>query len=141
MIRQLNAALAGHFGVPIVAISGDESAVVELTAIVPRAATAVVKQSIGFHAAATRTPEAAQAMIRDAVRAGIARRAEIQPYRVSGPYRLELGFKSYRAPEVLAYLPIVERTTAHSIRYTATSLLDVARFLAFIGTYSPEIDP
>lgn len=36
---------------------------------------------------------------------------------------------------------MVERTTAHSIRYTATSILDIARFLAFIGTFTPDIDP
>jgi D-amino peptidase len=136
-----NAALAGHFGVPIVAISGDESAVGELLRLVPRAAGAVVKQSIGFHAAASRTPAAAQAMIREAVRTGIARRSEIQPYRLQTPYRLDLGFKSYRAPEVLAYLPIVHRTTAHTIRYTADSILDIARFLSFLGAYSPEMDP
>ena len=136
-----NAALAGHFGVPVVAISGDESAVAELVAIAPGAASAVVKQSVGFHAAQTRTPAAAQAMIREAVRTGVARRSEVRPYRLQAPYRLDLGFKSYRASEVLAYLPIVQRTTAHSIRYASESILDVARFLSFLGAYSPEIDP
>lgn len=136
-----NAALAAHFGVPVVAISGDGAAVAELISIVPRAAGAVVKEAIGFHAAITRTPEAAQALIEDAVRTGLARRAEIQPFALSGPYRLDLSFKNYRAAEILGYLPIVERTDAHSIRYTATSILDIARFLAFIGTYAPDIDP
>jgi D-amino peptidase len=136
-----NAALAAHFGVPVVAISGDQAAVQELLDIVPRAAGAVVKQSIGFHAAETLTPEAAQAVIRDAVRTGIERRREIQPYRLAGPYRLELGFKNYRAAEILAYLPIVERTTSHSIRFTAPTVPDIARFLAFVGTYSPDITP
>ena len=107
----------------------------------PGAASAVVKQSLGFHAAQTRTPAAAQAMIREAVRTGVSRRAEIRPHRVPAPYRLDLTFKSYRAPEVLAYLPIVRRTTAHAIRYESASILDVARFLAFVGSYSPEIDP
>ncbi|HEY0929051.1 MAG TPA: M55 family metallopeptidase [Gemmatimonas sp.] len=136
-----NAALAGYYGVPVVAISGDEAAVAELVALSPRAATAVVKQSIGFHAAATRTPAAAQAMIREAVRAGVARRAEMTPHRVQAPVRLDLGFKSYRAPELLAYLPMVQRTTAHSIRYSAGSILDIARFLSFIGAYAPEVEP
>ena len=136
-----NAALAAHFGVPVVAISGDDAAVAELISIVPRAAGAVVKEAIGFHAAITRTPEAAQALIEEAVRTGLARRAEIQPFALNGPYRLDLSFKNYRAAEILGYLPIVERTDAHSIRYTATSILDIARFLAFIGTYAPDIDP
>jgi D-amino peptidase len=136
-----NAALAGHFGVPVVAISGDDAAVQELQAVIPQVAGAVVKTAIGFHAAETYTPAAAQALIREAVRTGVQRRQQIQPYRVASPYRLELGFKNYRAAEILAYLPIVERTGSHSIRYQATTMPDIARFLAFIGTYSPDIDP
>lgn len=136
-----NAALAGHFGVPVIAISGDDAAVRELREIVPGAAGAIVKEAIGFHAAATRTPEAAQTLIRDAVRTGLARRSDITPFTMAAPYRLEVTFKNYRAAEILGYLPIVERVTAHSIRYTASSLPDIARFLAFIGTYTPDIDP
>jgi D-amino peptidase len=136
-----NAALAGHFGVPVVAISGDDAAVQELQAVIPQVAGAVVKTAIGFHAAETYTPAAAQALIREAVRTGVQRRQQIQPYRVASPYRLELGFKNYRAAEILAYLPIVERTGSHNIRYQAPTMPDIARFLAFIGTYSPDIDP
>jgi D-amino peptidase len=136
-----NALVAGHFGVPVVAISGDDAAVAELLAIVPRAAGAIVKEAIGFHSATTLTPEAAQARIREAVRTGVARRAEIAPYRVASPYTLEVEFKHYRAAEILDYLPIVERPSSHRIRYRATTLPELARFLAFIGTYSPDIDP
>jgi D-amino peptidase len=136
-----NAALAGHYGVPVVAISGDDAAVAELLAIVPGAAGAVVKHAIGFHSATTRTPEAAQALIRDAVRAGVQRRNEIRPYTLSAPYRLDVHFKHYRAAEILGYLPIVERTTAHSILYRADSVPEIARFLAFIGSFSPDIEP
>jgi D-amino peptidase len=136
-----NAALAGHFGVPVIAIAGDDAAVAELLAIVPGAAGAVVKEAIGFHSAITLTPEAAQARIRDAVRTGLERRAQVQPYRVAGPYTLDIAFKNYRAAEVLAYLPIVERTTSHTIRYRAATVPELARFLAFIGTYAPDIDP
>lgn len=136
-----NTAIAGHFGVPVVAISGDNAAVAELLALVPGAAGAVVKEAIGFHAGITRTPEAAQQLIREAVRTGIERRASIRPARLAGPYQLEVSFKHYRAAELLAYLPVVERTSAHSIRYRSASLIDVARFLAFIGSYEPEITP
>jgi D-amino peptidase len=136
-----NAALAGHYGVPVVAITGDDAAVAELLAIVPGAAGAVVKHAIGFHSATTRTPDAAQAMIRDAVRDGIERRREIAPYAISAPYRLDVHFKHYRAAEILGYLPIVERTTSHSIRFRADRMPDIARFLAFIGAYNPDIDP
>jgi D-amino peptidase len=136
-----NAALAGHFGVPVVAISGDNAAVAELLAIVPNAEGAVVKEAINFHSAITMTPEAGQALIRDAVRRGVERRAEIRPYRVASPLALEVQFKHYRAAETLALLPIVERASTHRIRYTASSMPELARFIAFIGSYSPDIQP
>jgi D-amino peptidase len=136
-----NAWLAGSFGVPVVAISGDDAAVAELLDLVPNAAGAVVKEAIGFHAAATRTPEASQALIREAVRTGVAQRAQIRPLRWTAPVTLDLSFKHYRAAELLGYLPIVERTSTHSIRYQAATIAEVARFLAFIGGYEPDITP
>jgi len=137
----MNAAIAGHFGVPIVMISGDDAAVAELQAVVPGVEGAVVKRAIGFHAAATMTPEAARALIRDRVRAGIAKRAEIGPRRVQTPVRMELTFKNYRPAEILAYLPIVERAADRTIAYTAPTILDISRFLVFVGAFSADIDP
>jgi D-amino peptidase len=136
-----NAAVAGHFGVPVVMISGDDAAVAELQATVPGVRGAVVKRALGFHAAATMTPEAAQSMIRERAREAVQRRAEVRPYRVSSPVRLDLTFKNYRPAELLAWLPMVERPAARTIRYTAPTLVDVSRFLVFVGAYSPDIDP
>ena len=136
-----NAWLAGSFGVPVVAISGDDAAVAELLELVPNAGGAVVKEAIGFHAAATRTPEASQALIREAVRVGLSRRAQIEPLRWTAPVVLEVAFKHYRAAELLGYLPIVERTSAHSIRYRAPTMSQVAEFLAFISSYEPDLTP
>jgi D-amino peptidase len=137
----MNAAIAGHFGVPVVMVSGDDAAVGEVLAMVPGAEGAVVKRAIGFHAAETMTPAAAQALIRERARAGVANRAAIRPHTVTTPVRLDITFKSYRQAEVLAYLPIVERTADRTIGYTAPTILDISRFLVFVGAYSSDIDP
>jgi D-amino peptidase len=113
----------------------------ELQAIVPGVEGAVVKRAIGFHAAATLTPDAARNLIRERVRAGIAKRAQIQPRRIQSPVRMELTFKNYRPAEILAYLPIVERSADRTITYTAASILDISRFLVFVGAFSADIDP
>jgi D-aminopeptidase len=42
---------------------------------------------------------------------------------------------------VLAYLPIVQRTDAHSIRYTGQSVFEVVRFLEFVDKYEPGLTP
>ncbi len=51
-----NAAIAGEFGVPVVAISGDNYAVAEAQRIIGPIEGAVVKRAISFHSAATMTP-------------------------------------------------------------------------------------
>jgi D-amino peptidase len=136
-----NAAIAGHFGVPVVMISGDDAAVAELTAVVPGVRGAVVKRAIGFHAAATLTPAAAQALIRERAREGVRSRASVRPWRPAGPYRLDLTFKNYRPAEMLALLPMVERPASRTIRYTAASLPEIARFMVFVGACSADLEP
>ena len=144
----LSAAIAGHFGVPIVMISGDDVAVAETQALLGPVEGAVVKRAIGFHSAATMTPQAARALRdkaldegRTRARDGVRRHAELRPYRVQTPVQLEVVFKSYRAPEILSYLPIVERPTSHSIRFTGADMPTVSRFLQFISHYEPGMAP
>ena len=137
----LSAAIAGHFGVPVVMISGDDVAVAEARRLIGDGEGAVVKQALSFHSAATLTPQAAQALIRDRAREGVARRAQLKPYVVRAPVQLDLTFKNYRPAEVLAYLPIVVRTDAHSIRFRGRDVLEVSRFLEFLGSYEPGLTP
>jgi len=137
----INAAIAGHFGVPIVMISGDDAAVLEAQRIIGPIEGAVVKRAISFHAANTLTPAAGQALIRDKVRAGLAKRGSLRPYVMSGPIRLDITFKNYTPAEIVAYLPGVERRDAHTIRYTARNVLEVARFIQFLTTYNAGMTP
>jgi D-amino peptidase len=136
-----NAAIAGRFGVPVVAVSGDDAAVAELQKLIGPVEGAVVKRAISFHSAHTMTPEAAQALIREKVKAGVLRRAELKPYVLTNPVRLDVSFKNYRQAEMLGYLSIVQRTTSHSIRYTGKDILDVSRFFQFIESYDSGLTP
>jgi len=137
----LSAAIAGYYGVPVVLISGDDVAVEEARRLIGDVEGVVVKRALSFHAASTMTPQAAQALIKERVRAALARRGSLRPYRLSAPVRLDLTFKNYRPAEVLAYLPIVQRTDAHSIRFTGRNVLEVSRFLQFVGAYEPGLTP
>src|SRR5207249_7034566 len=78
-----NAALAGHFGVPVAFISGDRLAVSQLQKVVPGAEGAVVKEPYGYHSAQTVTPARGQALIRDGVKRAMAKLGSMPPYRVT----------------------------------------------------------
>ena len=138
----ISAAIAGHYGVPVVMISGDNVAVSEAQQLIDRnIAGAVVKQAIGFHSAATLTPQAAEKIIRAQARAGVERRAQIKPWVLKTPVRLDLTFKNYRPAEVMALLPVIQRTDAHTIRFEGKDMPEVSRMLEFIGEYSPDLTP
>jgi D-amino peptidase len=137
----LNAAIAGHFGVPVAMISGDDAIISEAQALLGPVPGAVVKWSTGFHSARTMTPEAACDVIRETARRAVAERAARKPWVVAAPVTLDVRFKNYRPAEVLAYLPIVERVDAHAIRFRGKDMVEVSRFLEFVDEYEPGLAP
>jgi D-amino peptidase len=137
----INAAIAGHFGVPVIMVSGDDAAVKEITGLLGNIEGAVVKWNYGFHSARTLMPEAANDLIRERVRRSMVRINEFKPYKVSTPVRLDVRFKNYRPAEVLSYLSIVQRTDAHSIRFQGRDMIETSKFLEFITNYQPDLAP
>jgi D-amino peptidase len=137
----INAAIAGHFGVPAVMISGDDAIVEEAQALLGNIEGAVLKWSHGFHSATTVMPEEAQRRIGAAVVSALDRLRSFEPYRMDGPVRLEVSFKNYLPAELLAYLPTVRRVDSHTIEYTGQDMLEISRFLEFIMSYRPDISP
>jgi D-amino peptidase len=136
-----NAALAGQFGVPVLAISGDEAAVSEVKRAIGDVEGAVVKWPIGFHAARTLTPEAGRAVIKAAVARGMARRATLKPYRITSPITVEIRFKNYRPAEVASWLPGFTRADAHAVRFTAKDMVEAYHVLEFLTSYPTAAEP
>lgn len=136
-----NAAIAGHFGVPVIMISGDDAIVKEATALLGNIEGAVVKWAYGFHSAKNLNPAAACDLIREKVKAAMSRLKEFKPYKLTTPIQLEVRFKNYRPSEVLSYLSIVQRTDSHSIKFTGKDMIETSKFLEFILTYSPSLAP
>lgn len=137
----VNAAIAGHFNVPVIMVSGDDAAVKETTDLLGPIEGAIVKWNYGFHSARTMTPDAANDLIREKVTRAIGRIGEFKPFKPETPVRLEVQFKNYRPAEVLSYLSSVERTDAHTIRFQGHDMIEVSRFVAFIMQYEPGLTP
>jgi D-amino peptidase len=137
----VSAAIAGHYGVPVIMVSGDNVAVAETRVIIGDIEGAVVKWAKGFHSAQTLTPETAYRVIRERTKAAIERIDEFQPYVLETPLRLELSLKHYRPVELLAYLPNVERVNSHTVRFIGEDVVEIARFLEVALGYSVDLQP
>ncbi len=137
-----NAAVAGHLGVPVIAISGDDATIAEARETLGDGfEAAVVKWSHSFHSATTLTPAAGQAVIRDAVERGVRRLDQIEPYQVSTPVTVTVRFKNYRPSQLLAFLPLFERADAHAVRFEAADITAATPILEFLTSYRPDITP
>jgi len=137
----INAAIAGHFGVPVVMISGDDVIIEETRSHLGDIEGAVVKEAISFHSAKTLMPEAAFDLIREKVTTALQRLDDFAPYELETPITLDVRFKNYRPSEMLAYLSIVERTDSHSIRFVGKDMVEVSKFLEFIVSYESSLAP
>ena len=137
----ISAAVAGHFGVPVIMISGDDAAVTEARDVIGDIEGAVLKWNISFHSAKTMMPAAAYRLIGETVRSALRRLDEFRPFVLPAPVTVDVRFKNYRPSQVLAYLPIVERTDSHSIRYVGSDMIEVSRFLEFLTSYNAGLEP
>lgn len=137
----MNAAIAGHFGVPIILVTGDDAAVAENQVIIGDIEGAIVKWSYGFHSARTLTPEAAYEEIRTRTASAISRIDDFEPYVLETPIELELSLKHYMPVETLSYLPNVEKVNSHTIRYIGEDMLDISKFLRVVTGYRVDMQP
>lgn len=118
----LNAALAGHYGVPVVFVSGDRALSEQAREFIPGVEAAAVKQGIGRTAAFTLPPEAARRLIADGVKRALARRAEIKPVSLSTPITLEVELASSRQADSCMMVPGMKRVSGRVVSYTAPDM-------------------
>jgi D-amino peptidase len=89
----INAAIAGHFNVPVIMISGDDIAVKETAALLGDVEGAVVKLASGFHSAKTLMPEAAYQLISREGQKGYRPDQRLQAIQTSNTYSLGHSFQ------------------------------------------------
>ncbi|MFF2232212.1 M55 family metallopeptidase [Streptomyces anulatus] len=137
----LNAAMAGHLGVPVVLLSGDDAACAELNDLVPAAVTVPVKEALGMAAAVTLHPEEARDRLRRAAADAVARRAEIQPLALTGTLNVEVDLASPHTIDLATLVPGVSRTGgARTVAFTSPDYATAYRLillLAQLATIKP----
>ncbi len=137
----VNAAIAGHFGVPVVMISGDDAIINEAQDLLGPLEGAVVKENYGFHSAKTIMPAKSYQLIAEKVSAALSRLDTFEPYNLELPVKVEVSFKNYMAAEMLSYLDEIDRVDAHTVSFIGKDMPTVSRFFQFITRYSPGIGP
>lgn len=137
----LNAALAGHYGVPVVLLSGDDVACAELSDLVPGATTVAVKQALGQTAAIALHPTVARDRLRQGAGAAISKRSHISPFSTTGPVAVEVDLHSPVTVDMATLIPGVERATgARTVTFTGRDIAEaheVIQLLGLLGQVKP----
>ncbi len=122
----LNAAFAGYHGVPVVLVTGDNTAVAEAQALLGDHVVGVaVKQGLARGAARALAPTVARNRIRAAMIETLQRKHE--PYRLTGPITLSVEFMRAGQADIAGMLPGAERVGARTVAFTHDDYLMVFR--------------
>ncbi|MFF1417235.1 M55 family metallopeptidase [Streptomyces sp. NPDC058280] len=129
----LNAAMAGHLGVPVVLLSGDDIACAELSDLVPSAVTVAVKQALGQAAAVVLHPEEARERLRRAAAEAMTRRAGVSPLTLAGPLDVEVDLYGTYMVELATLVPGVSRAEGgRTVTFTATDFAEAYRLVLLL---------
>ncbi|MGW3952271.1 M55 family metallopeptidase [Streptomyces sp. NPDC004752] len=137
----LGTAMAGHLGVPVVLLSGDDSACAELCDLVPTAVTVAVKQALGQGAAVALHPEEARDRLRRAAADALTLRAQIAPLILAGPLDVEVDLSAPFTVDLATLVPGVSRAEGgRTVTFTAADFAETYRLfllLAQLATITP----
>lgn len=126
----LNALMADWFGVPVVLVTGDDTAVEEVRARVPRVRGVAVKRAINVNAVELKPLAQARKEIEEEARAAVAAVS-------SGPgtpkreaqYRVELQYNNFTYPEIATAFGEIELVSPNTVGFTRKTMPETYRLI------------
>jgi D-amino peptidase len=121
----LNAALCGHFGVPVLLISGDQTACAQALELLGDIETVVVKRATSFASAECLPLQIAQKMIKTAAAKAIVRLKEGNApdlFRVTEPIKVTIEYRLVEMADSAIHLPGSKRLDGTTITFTSPDM-------------------
>lgn len=121
----LNAAVCGHFGVPVLMITGDQTVCGEAKALLGDLEVAVVKQASGRMSAECLPPDQAHEKICEAAARAVQKhlnQQSPQPFRLPPPIQIRIAFFSSDMADRASMLPSVERLNGREISFSSPDM-------------------
>jgi len=119
------AALAGFYKIPVILLTGDQTAAKELLDIVPQAEVAVVKEGLARYTCLSLSATAARELIRESARRAMEKIGRILPYRIEGPVTIEYEYTTRNSLPMDAALRVgAEVINDRTIRYRGRDFME-----------------
>lgn len=130
----LNSAVCGHFGVPVLMVTGDQTVCAEAKEWVQGVYTAVVKKAVGRFSAECLPIAVSQQLIRDTAEKAV-RQFQVTKspaaLKIKTPVKLELEMVSTQMADMAVLLPGAQRVDGRKLVYEAEDMFKA--YLAFRG--------
>jgi len=128
----LNAALAGHFGVPVGLVTGDDKVVEEAHKFLGEIQTVVVKEAVGRYAARCLPPAEARERIKKAAYEALKQGGKL--FRLEGPFTIRVEFINSAYADLAELIPEAKRLDGRTVEFSHPDYLTVYKaFRAMIG--------
>ncbi len=124
----MNAALAAWHGVPVVLVTGDDTAVAEVKESVPAVRGVVVKRAINVRAVELKPLQQARKEIEAAAREAVAAARKPAPQR-DGPVRVQMRFRNFTVPEVATAFREVESVAPDTVAFSRETMPEAYRLI------------
>jgi D-amino peptidase len=121
---ELNAAIAGFYGVPIIMVSGDDQLAREAKAFFGNVEAAIVKYAIDRWSARCLSLARSHQVIKDSAFQAVKRLEQFNPYIIKGPVELEIEWTSTSACKKSALVPGSYRKNPRTIAYRGDTILE-----------------
>ena len=108
----LNGAVAGHFGVPVIMVSGDQTACAQVVETLGEMEAAVVKQATGRYAAECLPPQVTQELLFMSAARAVTRLSDgdvPEPFVLDTPVRLTVEFFTSDMADKASKMPFTQR--------------------------------
>ena len=132
----LYGALAGAYGAPVIAASGDDVFIAEHQSTFPQTQFVQVKRATGFSSGVSLSPERACQPIREGVAQAGLRAMQVDPLRIHGPITVDLLAQTPSLAELFCQWPTLERTDGDALRFTAPDIESAVRMLNCLSAMS-----
>jgi len=121
-------AIAGHYGVPMLLITGDRAACREAEAFFPGVKTVVVKEAIGRQQARCLHPAKARELIQAAAKGAMSLVEKVEPYRIQLPGTVRLEVCRSDTADACARKAGTRRLDARTLERDIQSALEIVSF-------------
>jgi len=120
----LGAVLAGHFGVPLVFVSGDAHAIKQARELIKNVVGVPTKEGVGLWGVRTLTPKRACDMIRKGAKEAVSKIDDIRPVVMKKPIVIEVELESPLMAQYASQVPLVKRADIRTVSYKAKDAVD-----------------